>query len=143
MDVWQNPGKCMGAKKIFIILFDMRCWRCNFSFEQAEQLYNSGSVDEGLRLLSSIGPALGASGAIMGIFAAFGYLFPNTPLYMMFIPIPIKAKWAMIGMAAIDLFGGVANFSGDNVAHFAHLGGAVTGFIIVLIWNKTNRNRFY
>jgi membrane associated rhomboid family serine protease len=112
-------------------------------FEQAEQLYNSGSVDEGLRLLSSIGPALGASGAIMGIFAAFGYLFPNTPLYMMFIPIPIKAKWAMIGMAAIDLFGGVANFSGDNVAHFAHLGGAVTGFIIVLIWNKTNRNRFY
>ena len=115
----------------------------NFRWEQAEQLYNSGAVEEATRLASSIGPALGASGAIMGIFVAFGYLFPNTPLYIMFIPIPIKAKWAMIGLAAIDIFGGVANFSGDNVAHFAHLGGALTGFIIVLIWNKTNRRRFY
>ncbi len=91
----------------------------------------------------ALAPALGASGAIMGIFAAFAYLFPNTPLYIMFIPFPIKAKWAVIGLAAFDVFGGVANFSGDNVAHFAHLGGAVTGFIIVLIWNKTNRQRFY
>ena len=115
----------------------------NFRWEQAEALYNSGAVTEARRMASSIGPALGASGAIMGIFAAFAYLFPNTPLYIMFIPFPIKAKWAVIGLAAIDLFGGVANFSGDNVAHFAHLGGAVTGFIIVLIWNKTNRRRFY
>jgi membrane associated rhomboid family serine protease len=61
----------------------------------------------------------------------------------MFIPIPIKAKWAMLGLAAYDLFGGVANMSGDNVAHFAHLGGAVTGFILVLIWNKSSRRRFY
>lgn len=97
-------------------------------------------------IVSKIGaaaPALGASGAIMGIFAAFGYLFPNTELYIMFIPVPVKAKWAMLGLAAIDLFGGVANISGDNVAHFAHLGGALTGFILVLIWNKTNRRRFY
>ena len=79
----------------------------------------------------------------MGIFAAFAYLFPNTELYIMFIPIPIKAKWAVIGMAAIDLFGGFANMSGDNIAHFAHLGGALTGFILVLIWNKTNRRTFY
>jgi membrane associated rhomboid family serine protease len=61
----------------------------------------------------------------------------------MFIPIPIKAKWAVLGLAAFDLFGGVANFRGDNVAHFAHLGGAITGFIIVLIWNRRNRRRFY
>lgn len=97
-------------------------------------------------IVSKIGaaaPALGASGAIMGIFAAFGYLFPNTELYIMFIPVPVKAKWAMLGLAAIDLFGGVANISGDNVAHFAHLGGALTGFILVLIWNKTSRRRFY
>ncbi len=87
--------------------------------------------------------AVGASGAIMGIFAAFGYLFPNTKLYIMFIPIPVKAKWAMIGLAAIDLFGGVAKVSGDNIAHFAHLGGALTGIILVLIWNKTNRKTFY
>lgn len=94
-------------------------------------------------LLGAAAPAVGASGAIMGLLVAFAYLFPNTELYIMFIPIPVKAKWAVIGMAAIDLFGGVANMSGDNVAHFAHLGGAITGFILVLIWNKTNKRTFY
>lgn len=94
-------------------------------------------------LTGALAPALGASGAIMGIFAAYGYLFPNTELMIMFIPVPIKAKWVMIGLAAVDLFGGVANVSGDNVAHFAHLGGALTGFILVLIWNKKNRRTFY
>ena len=79
----------------------------------------------------------------MGIFIAFGYLFPNTELFLMFIPVPIKAKWLMIGLVAIDLFGGVARVSGDNIAHFAHLGGAITGFIIVFIWNKTNRKTLY
>lgn len=88
-------------------------------------------------------PAVGASGAIMGVMAAFAYLFPNTELYIMFIPVPVKAKWAVIGYVLIDLFGGVANISGDNIAHFAHLGGAITGFILVLIWNKTGRKRFY
>lgn len=87
--------------------------------------------------------AVGASGAIMGVAVAFAYLFPNTPLYLMFIPIAIKAKWAMIAFIAYDLFSGIANFGGDNVAHFAHLGGAITGFIIVLIWNKTDRRKFY
>jgi len=88
-------------------------------------------------------PVVGASGAIMGLLAAFGYLFPNTELYILFIPFPIKAKWAVIGYIAIDLFGGFANFSGDNIAHFAHLGGALTGFLLVLLWNKNNRRRFY
>lgn len=87
--------------------------------------------------------AVGASGAVMGIFIAFGYLFPNTQLYLMFIPIPIKAKYVMIGLVALDLFGGFAQISGDNIAHFAHLGGAITGFIIVLFWNKTNRRTLY
>jgi len=87
--------------------------------------------------------AVGASGAIMGVMAAFAYLFPNTELYIMFIPIPVKAKWAVLGYVAVDLFSGISSFTGDNVAHFAHLGGALTGFIIVLIWNKTNRRKFY
>jgi membrane associated rhomboid family serine protease len=111
--------------------------------EQLLQAFQTENLEQVKRLSSAISPALGASGAIMGIFAAFGYLFPNTELYIMFIPVPVKAKWAMIGLAAIDLFGGVANISGDNVAHFAHLGGALTGFILVLIWNKTSRRRFY
>lgn len=86
-------------------------------------------------------PVVGASGAIMGLVAAFGYVFPNTEMYMFFVPFPIKAKWLAIGYVVLDLFGGING--GDNIAHFAHLGGALTGFILVLIWNKTNRKRFY
>jgi membrane associated rhomboid family serine protease len=86
--------------------------------------------------------AVGASGAIMGVMAAFAFLFPNTPLYIMFLPIPVKAKWVVIGYVLLDLFGGLGAFQ-DNIAHFAHLGGAITGFIIVFIWNKTNRRTLY
>ena len=86
---------------------------------------------------------VGASGAIMGVIVAFAYLFPNTELFLLFIPFPIKAKWFAIAYVAIDQFSGIATAEGDNVAHFAHLGGAVTGFILVLIWNKSNRQRFY
>jgi membrane associated rhomboid family serine protease len=113
------------------------------TWENMMDAVNAGNIEAATRYRSSLGPALGASGAVMGIFAAFAYLFPNTELYIMFIPVPVKAKWAVLGMAAIDLFGGMGRFEGDNVAHFAHLGGAVTGFIIVLIWNKTQRKRFY
>ncbi|GAB4093786.1 rhomboid family intramembrane serine protease [Flaviaesturariibacter terrae] len=87
--------------------------------------------------------AVGASGAIMGLFAAFAFLFPNTQLYIMFLPFPIKAKWIVLLLTAYDLFGGLGYLGGDNIAHFAHLGGALTGFIIVLIWQKSNRRRFY
>ncbi|MFM7671401.1 MAG: rhomboid family intramembrane serine protease [Bacteroidota bacterium] len=93
--------------------------------------------------LGFLSPAVGASGAIMGVMAAFAYTFPNTELFIMFIPFPVKAKWAVIGLACIDLFGGVASISGDNIAHFAHLGGAITGFLLVLYWNKTNRQSLY
>lgn len=93
-------------------------------------------------LLLEFSPAVGASGAIMGLFAAFAYLFPNTELIIFPIPVPIKAKYAVAIMAAIDLFGGVYP-SGSNIAHFAHLGGLVMGFILVLIWNRTNKKTFY
>lgn len=93
------------------------------------------------RLVGAASPALGASGALMGILAAYAYHFPDRQLYIMAL-LPVKAKWAVLGMAAYDVFGGVSN-TGDNIAHFAHLGGALTGFILVLIWNKTGRKRFY
>lgn len=93
-------------------------------------------------LLLEFSPAVGASGAIMGLFAAFAYLFPNTELIIFPIPVPIKAKYAVAIMAAIDLFGGVYP-AGSNIAHFAHLGGLVMGFILVLIWNKSNKKTFY
>lgn len=88
--------------------------------------------------------ALGASGAIMGLMAAFAYLFPNTELFIMFIPVPVKAKYVIPGFILIDLFSGLGmGIAGDNVAHFAHLGGALMGLILVIIWNKTNRKTFY
>jgi membrane associated rhomboid family serine protease len=87
--------------------------------------------------------ALGASGAIMGLMAAFAYLFPNTEMYVMFIPIPIKAKFVVPGFILIELFSGVHQTKGDNIGHFAHLGGALIGFLLVLFWNKSNRKTFY
>jgi membrane associated rhomboid family serine protease len=87
--------------------------------------------------------AVGASGAIMGVFVAFAYLFPNTELLLIPIPFPIKAKWLAIGYILLDLFGGFGQVTSDNIAHFAHLGGALTGFLIVFIWNKTNRRTLY
>ncbi len=87
--------------------------------------------------------AVGASGAIMGVFVAFAYLFPNTELMLIPIPFPIKAKWLAVAYILLDLFGGFGQVAGDSVAHFAHLGGALTGFLIVLFWNKTNRKTLY
>lgn len=85
---------------------------------------------------------LGASGAVFGCLAAFGYLFPNSLIYLYFF-IPIKAKWFVIIYGAMELFLGIQNSAGDNVAHWAHLGGALIGFLLVLYWNKTNRRKFY
>ncbi len=85
---------------------------------------------------------IGASGAVFGLLAAYGYLFPNSLIYVYFA-IPIKAKWFVIIYAAIELGLGIQNSAGDNVAHFAHLGGALAGIILVLIWNKTNRKTLY
>jgi len=86
---------------------------------------------------------LGASGAVFGCLVAFGYLFPNTTLMIFPIPIPIKAKWFVLLYAGFELFSAVKNSAGDNVAHFAHLGGALVGFLLVYFWNKTNRKTFY
>jgi membrane associated rhomboid family serine protease len=88
---------------------------------------------------------IGASGAVFGILLAFGMMFPNAELMMIPIPIPIKAKWFVIGYGVLELFLGVANFSGDPVAHFAHLGGLLFGVFIILYWKKKNKTngRFY
>lgn len=87
-------------------------------------------------------PTLGASGAVFGCLAAFGYLFPNTYLYLYFL-VPVKAKWFVIGYIALELFSTLRNSAGDNVAHLAHLGGALFGFLLVWTWNKKNRRNFY
>ena len=87
--------------------------------------------------------AIGASGAVMGLLGAFGILFPNTQFFIIPFPFPIKAKYLVMIVAAIDLFSGVHPGRADNIAHFAHLGGLVMGLVLVIIWNKTNKKTFY
>jgi membrane associated rhomboid family serine protease len=77
---------------------------------------------------------IGASGAVFGILLAFGWLFPDVRMFIMFIPIPIRARTLVIIYALIELFAGLAPTSGDNVAHFAHLGGMVFGLLLILWW---------
>ena len=79
---------------------------------------------------------IGASGAVFGILLAFGMMFPNVPLYLMFIPIPIKAKYFVLLYGLIELTMGVASFRGDSVAHFAHLGGMLFGYLLIRYWRK-------
>jgi membrane associated rhomboid family serine protease len=122
-------------------------------------LLNEGKIDSrwsdaignsGVNSMASsyIVPAVGASGAIYGLLVAFAYMFPNAQLGLMFIPIPIKAKYFVPGILLIDLvlgFKGDAIFSGGSgIAHFAHLGGALTGFLMMYYWKKTqfDKNRW-
>ena len=102
----------------------------------------TGQTEYVEQLQSYGGYAVGASGAVMGVLVGFAYLFPNTELMLLFPPIPIKAKWLILGLVAFDLFGGLGRTS-DGIAHWAHLGGAAMGFILVFIWNKTNKKTFY
>ncbi len=85
---------------------------------------------------------LGASGAVFGCLAAFGYLFPNSLIYLYFF-VPIKAKWFVLFYGGMELYLGIRNSAGDNVAHWAHLGGAIVGILMVLYWKKHDRRNFY
>lgn len=92
--------------------------------------------------IMTVTPMVGASGAVFGIMAAFAYLFPNTELMLMFIPFPVKAKFLIGGYFLLELYLSFQNAAGDSVAHLAHVGGAVVGFLLVLFWGKKNKN-FY
>ncbi|WP_159024361.1 rhomboid family intramembrane serine protease [Formosa sp. L2A11] len=93
------------------------------------------------------GSMVGASGAIMGVLVAFGMLFPESKLMLIFLPIPIKAKYFIPGIIALDLISAVTGqsfFSPSNTAYVAHVGGALTGFLIMWYWKRTqfNKNRW-
>ena len=87
-------------------------------------------------------PTIGASGAIFGILLGFGMLFPNTRLLLLFFPVPIKAKYFVAGYALLELYFGIRQAPGDNIAYFAHIGGMIFGFILIKIWQKRRRD-FY
>jgi membrane associated rhomboid family serine protease len=111
--------------------------KANCSQEQFNVIANANSL--------SRTPAVGASGAVYGLLVAFAFMFPNAELAMMFIPIPIKAKYFVPGLLLLDLvlgFKGSSIFgsSSSGVAHFAHIGGAITGFIMMWFWKKNQFN---
>jgi len=118
----------------------------NIVLQQGTDLFQQGknytdSMMGSLNLLLNI-PTVGASGAIFGVLLGFGMLFPNTELMLLFPPIPIKAKYFVIGYGALELYLGLSQ-PGSDVAHFAHLGGMLFGFIMIKYWNKKDRKNFY
>ncbi|GAA4958796.1 rhomboid family intramembrane serine protease [Algibacter aquimarinus] len=121
-----------------------------FSNEQIIEVFKDGKVFRAIgQEFNEIYYAsmVGASGCIMGILAAFGMMNPEAKLMMIFLPIPIKAKYFIPGIIILDLISGITGqsfFSPSNTAYMAHVGGALTGFFIMWYWKKTqfNRNRW-
>jgi membrane associated rhomboid family serine protease len=125
-----------------------------FSKEGVIQLLNQGKINtQWQELLTAsqyqnfisayMGTVVGASGAIYGVIVAFAFMFPNAELALMFIPVPIKAKYFVPGLVLVDLYLGVSGqsiFGGGGIAHFAHVGGALFGFLIMWYWKKNQFN---
>jgi len=111
----------------------------NIIINEGNQLLSNGKnyVDPiwgKLNLLINV-PMLGASGAVYGLLLAFGMLFPNAIIYL-YMAIPIKTKYFVAGIGVLALYNGIGNNPGDNVAHFAHLGGMIFGIILLKYWKK-------
>lgn len=107
-------------------------------FEYVRQALASGEIDSLVGQYQNMMVTIGASGSIYGVLLAFGMLFPNRPLYIMFIPVPVKAKWVVIGNGVIELLIGMGSARGavDGIAHWAHLGGMIFGLLIMLYWKR-------
>ncbi len=106
----------------------------------ASAAYRSSLIEQKYQYLNAQ-VIIGASGSLFGLLGAFGMLFPNTELLIYFL-FPIKAKWLVILYGAAEIFSGLRNDPGDNVAHFAHIGGLLVGIVLVLIWRR-DRSQFY
>lgn len=126
-----------------IEVYDISGSLTNPVYLEGDSIYYSGMAARGQELLALyMTPVVGASGAVFGLLLGFAMYFPNQPLYLMFIPVPIKAKYFVAGYALIELLQGVQNSPGDSVAHFAHLGGVLFGYIIIKIWRKNDCDRW-
>lgn len=119
----------------------------NFMYQWSNTPESASFQEESVQTLEAITrfkeniPTVGASGAVFGLLAGFGMMFPNTLIYLYFF-FPIRAKYFVIGYAALELYAGFQDNPGDNVAHFAHLGGALVGYILVRVWKKDRKNFF-
>ena len=135
-----------------VIMFQYNKIIKNISPDQLQLVLNDGAayLNEGkvftnglmkdLQMLLNV-PTVGASGAVFGILLAFGVLFPNTQLMLLFLPVPIKAKYFVIGYGAIELLLAVTQ-PGSNIAHAAHLGGMLFGYILIRYWRKTTKTLY-
>jgi membrane associated rhomboid family serine protease len=128
--------KVWGPKKFLIYYFitglGAAALHTAVNYFQFHSIGASLATQNGILYSSTVG----ASGAIFGLLLAFGMLFPNAPLQIMFVPIPIKAKYFVIAYGVLELGLGINNAQWDNIAHFAHLGGMIFGFIMIKLWGK-------
>ena len=112
----------------------------NLVLEQGNSLLNEGKnyINPEMAKLNKLynTPVVGASGALFGLLLAFGMLFPNALLMFLFFPFPIKAKYFVLIYGLVELYYGLENNPNDNIAHFAHLGGMIFGFLIIKYWQS-------
>jgi len=129
--------------KIFIQDYVPEIYESSFlellNLSQQADLFQSRTIDYANQLLAATMdiPTVGASGAVFGVLLAFGMLFPNTRIYV-FALLPMKAKYFVMAYGAFELYAGLQNNPGDNVAHFAHLGGMLFGYLLIRYWSKRN-----
>lgn len=109
-----------------------------FSFSNLAN-FDAASLIDMKQMFVNMPVTIGASGSVFGVLLAFGWLFPEERIFLIFFPVPIKARIFVLLYGVAELFLGVARFSGDSVAHFAHLGGMLFGIILILIWRKKRR----
>lgn len=120
----------------------------SFIYDYSDHPEDASYIEESIQMLRQVlymksnSQMVGASGAIFGILLAFGMLFPNTTLMLLFPPIPIKAKYFVAIYGFIELFSGIQRVSGDNVAHFAHLSGMLVAFLLLKYW-QGDRKKFF
>ncbi len=132
----------LGAAALHLAVSQYQIYELSNEFPNLIELAKKGlynpSNENSLRLTQLVTtPTVGASGAVFGILLAFGMLFPNTLLYIYFA-IPIKAKYFVMIYGALELYLGLSNNPADNVAHFAHLGGMLFGFLLLKYWQKNH-----
>jgi len=135
---FQGTIQNMGFSRASVMEFAAR-WH-DMPASAAYELEANNFMEKLLQTRMNI-PTVGASGAVFGVLLGFGMLFPNTQLMLLFPPIPIKAKYFVIGYGVLELVLGLSN-SGSNIAHFAHLGGMIFGFLLIKYWNNSSKT-FY